>query len=242
MRALQRAAATAVALVLCASGAWAQDISDAGLIIWGAKLERLEYRTGDEGEQIGAYEGDAFIGTDEFKLRWEGEGEYDFDEEAFETLENQITGLIPISPFFDAKAGIRFNNPEGPDRTYAVLGVHGLAPQWFEIDADAFISQEGDVSGRIEAEYEGLITNRIILTPSIEVDFGFSHDREIGLGTGLRSVEIGARLSYDLLERNIAPYIGVHYEHLFGGTRALANNAGEDTEGVFAVIGLRLQL
>jgi len=121
-----------------------------------------------------------------------------------------------------------------------VIGIHGLAPQWFEIDADMFFSQEGDVSGRIEAEYEGLITNRIILTPSVEVDFGFSHDREIGLGSGIRSVEVGARLSYDLLERNISPYIGVHYEHLFGGTRALANSAGEDTESVFAVVGVRL--
>lgn len=236
----QRAAITA-AFVLCASGARAQDISDAGLIIWGAKLERLEYRYGDEGEKVAAYEGDAFVGTDEFKLRWEGEGEYELDEEVLETFENQFVGQIPISPFFDVKAGVRFDNPEGPDRVYGVIGIHGLAPQWFEIDADAFLSQEGDVSGRIEAEYEGLITNRLILTPSVEVDFGFSHDREIGLGTGIRSVEVGARLSYDLLERNISPYIGVHYEHLFGGTRALANAEGEDTEAVFAVAGIRLQ-
>ena len=239
MRAFKEAVLSA-AIVLGASGAHAQDISDAGLLIWGVKAERLEYRYGDEGEKIAAIEGDAFIGTDEFKLFYEGEGEYDLDEEAFETLENQVTGLIPISPFFDAKAGVRFENPEGPDRVYGVVGLHGLAPQWFEVDMDMFLSQEGDVSGRFEAEYEGLITNQIILTPSIEVDFGFSHDREIGLGSGLRSVEVGARLSYDLIDRAVAPYIGVHYEHLFGGTRALASSEGEDTEAVFAVAGIRI--
>jgi len=237
---LMRGAAMTAAIVLCASGARAQDISDAGLFLWGVKMDRLEYRHGDEDEKILAYEGDAFIGTDEFKLRWEGEGEYDTREKVRETFENQVTGMVPISPFFDAKAGVRFDNPEGPDRVYGVVGIHGLAPQWFEIDADMFLSQEGDVSGRLEAEYEGLITNRIILTPSVEVDFGFSHDREIGLGSGLRSVEVGARLSYDLVDRAIAPYIGVHYEHLFGGTRALANSDGEDTEAVFAVAGVRI--
>jgi len=232
--------AAMAALFLCASEARAQDISDAGFLIWGAKLERLEYRFGDEDAL--AYEGDAFIGTDEFKLRWEGEGEYATDEDVAETVENQITGLIPITPFFDAKAGLRFDTPEGPDRFYGVIGVHGLAPQWFEIDADAFLSEEGDVSGRIEAEYEGLITQRLILTPSIEIDFGLSHDREIGLGAGLRSMEVGARLGYDLLERNVAPYIGVHYEHLFGGTRGLARSEGEDTESLSFVAGIRLQL
>ncbi len=232
--------AVIAAIVLCASGARAQDISDAGLVVWGGKLERFEFRFGDEDEQIAAYEGDAFVGTDEFKVRWEGEGEYDLDEEVLEDFENQIVAQVPISTFFDAKAGVRFDNPDGPDRVFGVLGIHGLAPQWFEIDADAFLSQEGDISGRIEAEYEGLITQNILLVPSLEVDFGFSRDQEIGLGAGLRSIEVGARLSYDLLERNIQPYIGVHYEHLFGGTRGLTRAEGGDTEAIFAVAGVRL--
>jgi len=59
-----RGAAIAAAFVLCASGARAQDISDAGLFLWGVKFERLEYRHGDEDEKILAYEGDAFVGTD----------------------------------------------------------------------------------------------------------------------------------------------------------------------------------
>ncbi len=239
MSAVKRAALTA-AMILCASGAHAQDISDAGLLVWGGKLERLEYRFGDEGERVAAYEGDAFVGNDAIKFRWEGEGEYDLDEDVLEDFENQFVAQVPISTFFDAKAGVRFDNPDGPDRVFGVIGLHGLAPQWFEIDADAFLSQEGDISGRIEAEYEGLITQNILLVPSFEAEFGLSRDRATGQGAGLRSIEIGARLSYDLLERNIQPYIGVHYEHLFGGTRGLARAEGGDTETLFAVAGVRL--
>ena len=227
--------------VLFAGGARAQDISDAGLVYWGVQLEQLEYRFGENDVEVLAYDGDAFVGTDELKLRWQGEGEYELDEEVLETFENQLAVQIPVTPFFDAKAGIRYDTPEGPDRFYGVVGVHGLAPQWFEVDVDAFLSEEGDVSFRLDAEYEGLITNRLILTPSVEIDVGLSHDREIGLGAGLRSAEIGARLSYDLIDRAVSPYVGVHYEQLFGGTKNLAEAEGEDGSAFFVVAGVRLQ-
>lgn len=229
------------ALVLGTSGARAQDISDAGFVFWGAQLERAEYRYGDgEDDGILAAEGDAFVGTDEIKLRYAFEGEYGLDARVMEVNEHQLALQIPISTFFDAKAGVRLDAPEGPDRWYGVVGVHGLAPQWFEIDADAFVSETGDVSARFEAEYEGLITQRIILTPAIEIDVGLTDDKQIGAGSGLRSVEVGARLSYDLLERNVAPYIGVHYERLFGETEDLARDEGEDDDGFFVVAGVRL--
>lgn len=61
-----------------------------------------------------------------------------------------------------------------------ILGVHGLAPQWFEIDTDLFLS--GNPSFRLEAEYEALNINYWILTPSVEFDLPFADDHEIGIG------------------------------------------------------------
>jgi len=113
-----------------------------GLLIYGLQLEELEFRRGDEGEELFAWNGDAFVGTDEVKLRWLGEGEYDTATSKFEGLENRLVLQWPISPFFDMKAGFRVDTPNGPDRSYSVLGLTGLAPQWFEIDADFFVSEK----------------------------------------------------------------------------------------------------
>ncbi|MCB0127746.1 MAG: copper resistance protein B [Caldilineaceae bacterium] len=209
------------------------------LVFWGVSFEQLEYRFGDESDVL-AWHGDAFVGTDEWKVRLKSEGEYLEQESVFETLENQLTVQRPISAFFDAKAGIRFDTPEGVNRTYAVIGTHGLAPQWFEVDADVFVSDEGDVSARLDADYELLITNRVILTSAAEINVAFSDDEEIGVGSGLSDIEVGLRVSYDLVERDVAPYIGVHYERKFGKTADFAREEGEDTDEVFFVAGVRI--
>ena len=210
------------------------------VLIYGLQLEEFEYRRGDEGEDLLAWNGDAFVGTDEIKLRWLGEGEYDKGAGKFESLENRLVLQTPISTFFDIKGGIRLDTPKGPDRWYGVIGITGLAPQWFEIDADIFASETGDTSARLDVEYELLLTNYLILTPSAEVNLAFSDDREIGVGSGLNGVEAGARLSYDVIDRTFSPYLGLVYERKFGQTADFARDEGEDVEGWRVVLGARL--
>ena len=204
---------------------------------WGVQAEQLEYRVNDD-DDILAWDFDAFFGKDELRFVWRSEAEYDTDEGAFETLENQARLQFPVSDFFDAVVGARVDTPSGPDRAYGVLGLHGLAQQWFEVDADLFVSD--DPLFRFEVEYEGLITNRVILTPSVEVDLPFTDDKDIGAGAWGPKLEVGARLSYDLIDRAIAPYIGVHYERLFGKSGDLARDEGEDRDEIFFVVGTRI--
>ncbi|WP_404362770.1 copper resistance protein B [Marinobacter sp.] len=210
------------------------------LKVWGVQFEELEYRYSDDDEELVAWDADIFYGTDELKARWLTKGEYAIEEQAYEGLENQLVGQIPISKFFDAKAGVRFDTPEGPDRTYAVLGVAGLAPQWFEIDANLYLSDEGDTSADLDAEYELLFTNYWILAASLDATVAFSEDRDIGVGKGLVSTEAGLRLSYDLVDRAVSPYVGVVHERKYGDTADLAEAEGGSTEDWFAVIGARL--
>ena len=205
--------------------------------IWGIQAEQLEYRIGEESDVL-AWDFDAIAGTDELKFVWRSEAEFSFDEDAFETLENQARLQVPVSDFFDAVAGVRVDTPDGPDRLYGVLGLHGLAQQWFEVDADLFLSK--DPAARFEVEYEGLITNRITFVPSIELDLPFTDDEAIGAGAWGPKLEVGARFSYDLIDRAVSPYIGVHYERLFGETADLARDDGEDDDAVFFVIGTRI--
>jgi len=210
-----------------------------GLMIYGLQMEQLEYRRGDEGEKLAAWNGDAFVGTDEVKLRWLGQGEYDTKAKSFEKLENRLVLQAPVSDFFDVKGGVRLDTPKGTDRWYGVLGVTGLAPQWFEVDADFFVSETGDASARVDVEYELLLTNRLILTPSADINVAFSDDREIEIGAGVSGVELGARLSYDLVDRRLSPYLGVVYERKLGKTADFVRANDEDVEGWRAVIGTK---
>jgi len=205
--------------------------------IWGIQVEQLEYRIGDATD-VAAWDFDALYGTDELKLVWRSEAEYVIEEDGFEKLENQIRLQKPISDFFDAVVGFRADTPKGPDRFSGVIGVKGLAPQWFEVDLDLFVSDKPFV--RFEAEYEALITNRVILIPSIEIELPFTDDAARDIGAFGPKLELGARLSYDLIDRAVSPYIGVHYEQVFGETANRVSAAGEDTGAVFFVIGTRI--
>ncbi len=93
---------------------------------------------------------------------------------------------------------------------------------------------------RFEVDYEALITNRLILTPSIEIDLPLNDDKEIGKGGFGPTLEIGARLSYDLIDRAVSPYIGVHWERIFGESANLARAEGEESSSVYVVAGFRL--
>lgn len=145
----------------------------------------------------------------------------------------------PVARFFDAQAGVRHDFVRGADRTFGVVGVQGLAPYWFEIDAAIFISGDGDVSARLEAEYDLLLTQRLILQPRTEVNVAVQSVEEIGVGAGLSTAEIGARLRYEYT-RQIAPYIGVSWERSVGETADFARAGGENVGAVSAVGGVKL--
>lgn len=212
---------------------------------YGAQLEEWEYRAptdGGHGELL-AWHGDAFIGNDKIRFRWISEGEYILHEGEFEHAENRIVAQKPVSEFFDIKAGLRLDYyGGGKDRWYAVAGATGLAPQWFEVDADFFISETGGASARLDAEYELLFTNYLALIASAESTYAFAADRKAETGTRLNDLEAGVRLSYDWIDRSVAPYIGAVYEKKYGETAAMARAEGEKEEQWYWVIGVKLKL
>ena len=231
------AGAAVVAAALSVSPVSAQETN---FVYYGFQLEEFEHRIGDESEELLVWNGDAFVGTDELKLRWLGEGEYDTTARQFENMENMLVLQAPVSDFFDVKAGVRVDTPKGKSRLYGVVGLTGLLKQWIEVDADLFVSDKGDASARLDAEYELLLTNRITLTPSADLDVAFSDDRKMGVGSGFSTAEVGLRLSYDILDRALSPYIGVVWERKFGETADFAREEGEDTEAWLIAIGIKV--
>lgn len=200
-------------------------------------LERLEARIPTEGGSEGyLWDAQAFYGGDINRLviKTEGEGEFGGGTE---DAEIQALYSRAIGPFFDLQAGVRFD-PEPDTRSHAVIGVQGLAPYMFELDAALFLSDRGDITARIEAEYDQRITQRLILQPRIEAELSAQSIPERGLGAGFTKVEPGLRLRYEI-EREFAPYIGIEYEAKTGETADIARAAGEDPDGIKLLIGLR---
>src|SRR5690606_20338655 len=115
-----------------------------------------------------------------------------------EEAELQALYSRAFTPYFDFQTGLRQTyRPEG-DRTDLVVGVQGLAPYWFELDAAAFLSNKGELTARAEAEYDQRITQRLILQPRVEVNLSAEDIPELGIGAGLSTLQVGARLRYEI--------------------------------------------
>lgn len=202
------------------------------------KIDQLEYRKQD-GNDLLVWEGQGRIGNDENKLTLKTEGEYVRNADEFENAEVQVLYQRMISDFFDAQIGVRHDIKPDPSRSFGVIGINGLAPQWFETDASFFVSHKGDASLRLEAEYDILFTQRLVLEPSVEMNIAFSDDEKTGVGSGFSDVELGLRLRYEIT-REFAPYVGINWERKIGKTADFASEEGTDSNVFSLVAGIRI--
>ena len=200
------------------------------------KMNQNEVRFGAHGGYV--WEALAWVGTHTDKVFLKSDGETESGE-GLQAGEAQILYSWQISDFFDAQAGIRHDFHPDPTRTYAVFGLHGLAPYHIEIDAAVFLSERVDVSARLEAEYDLLITQRWVLQPLVEIDFSAQDVDELGIAAGPASLELGIRLRYELA-REFAPYVGIVYERDLFATEKLTLERGEDPKLWSLVAGIRL--
>lgn len=199
-------------------------------------VDRLEYRA-QKGANLYAWEGEGWIGGDVHRLAIKSEGEGEVGG-GLESAEVQALYSRAIDPWWNLVGGIRHDIRPQPRRTYATIGIEGLAPYWFEVEAQAFLSNKGDAHLRLEGSYDQRITQRLILQPAAEVNIAAQDVPELGVGSGLSDVELGLRLRYEFA-REFAPYIGVHWERKLGDTARYARAAGEGASATSLVMGIR---
>ncbi len=221
----------------CLSGAEIATASaeDDPLLLMGI-LDQLEMRD-TSGDNILSWSAQGWMGKDLRKLWVKTEGEHaggDTDEAELQFLYSKA-----IARYWDIQFGVRHDFEPSPSQSWAVIGVQGLAPYFFETDVAFFIGNSGRTALRFESEYELLLTQRLILTSEIEVNFYGQNDVDIGIGSGLSDLEVGLRLRYEI-RREFAPYIGVNWSKLFGTTKDFARIAGESTSEAQLVIGIRM--
>ncbi len=188
-----------------------------------------------DNETVGAWDAQGWIGGDYNRFWWKSEGA--LTDGNFEDAEIQALYSRNISRFWDAQVGVRYDlEPKG--ETYGVIGLQGLAPYFFEVDAAAFVSSSGEVSARFDATGELLFTQRLILKPGVAFDFFAERDRSRQIGSGLSTAEFSAQLRYEFT-RELAPYVELAYQKAYGETADFQRAAtGSDDDTVFK-IGLR---
>ncbi|QBM78223.1 copper resistance protein B (plasmid) [Sphingomonas sp. AAP5] len=197
-------------------------------------LAEYQARKGGDGYR---WDGEAWIGGDINRLTLKSEGEGTFGK-PLEAAEVQALYSRALDPYWNLQAGVRYDFKPNPSRTYATVGIEGLAPYWFDVEGALFLSDKGDVLGRAEAWYDERVTQFFVLQPRVEANFSAQDVQRDGIGSGLTDLELGLRLRYEK-SREFAPYIGVSWERQFGDTARFTRARGDDTGGFSFVAGVR---
>jgi copper resistance protein B len=217
----------------------------------------------DAGHMVHDHAINAFVLVDEFEWRrdassssgrvsldakgWVGQ---DVDRVWFRTEGDVAQGTVQgarahllygraIARWWDVVAGVRQDWRPGATQTWAAVGVQGLAPYFFEVEATAYVGAGGHSHVRLETDYDLLLTNRLILQPTVEVEVVGQHDLDRRVAPGLSSGEVGLRLRYEF-RREFAPYVGVIWSRRFFGTAALAAASGRATASRALTVGGRV--
>ncbi|WP_201344242.1 copper resistance protein B [Thiohalobacter sp. COW1] len=206
-------------------------------------IEQLEYRleADDASDHLG-WEAQGWVGKDFHKFWWKQEGEAVFEGTDEGESETDLLYSRLITPFWNLQAGVQYANGwEGgsyEDRWSAVAGVQGLAPYKFELDNALYLSEDGDVTVEFEGEYDLRITQRLVLQPRAELAVAAQDISERSLGAGLTDVSLDLRLRYEI-RREFAPYVGIRYRTLTGETEDIADAAGQESDFLYFMGGLR---
>jgi copper resistance protein B len=224
--------------VLCVPGAASAQLMDNAIYTF-VRLGEAEYVSHSTADPF-AYNADGWIGGDYTRVWFRAQGEHGRESEG--AVEAQVLYSRLVRPFWDLQIGARLDvlyGDESATRSLLAVGFQGLAPYWFEVESFVFVSDGGDVSARFEAMYDLPITQRLILEPEVSVDVAVQEVPEFAVGSGLSSLEIGARLRYEIV-REFAPYVGWIYEGRFGGSADFSREAGEPARYGSFIAGIRM--
>jgi len=200
------------------------------------QFDRIEWRD-IAGADAGAWDAHAWYGGDYDKIWFKTEGTQvrgRTEDGRAELLWDRI-----VARWWSLQVGARQDFGASPSRTWVALGMQGLAPYWFDVDATIYIGDAGRTAARFQVQYDLLFTQRLILRPELEANVYGKNDPERGFGSGVSDLEFGLRLRYEI-RREFAPYIGLTWNRAFGETADMVRAAGEHASELRAVAGVRV--
>lgn len=203
--------------------------------------DRLEYSSISGPDPV-VWDIQGYIGKEYHKFWYKAEGEALTAEKEGE-MEFEALYSRAITAYFDLQAGIRYellyDGTGNRSRALGVIGLQGLAPYFFEVDGSLMVSEAGDISAGLEAEYDLPITQRFFGQPRLETNIAVQEVEEFGVGSGVNNVRLGFRLRYEI-RREFAPYVGVSWNRKLGETADFARLEGEGVSSFGLLGGLRM--
>jgi copper resistance protein B len=198
-------------------------------------LDHLEGWDTGSGQSL-HWEVETWMGTDLDRLWLRSDGERVQGHTQAATLE--VLYGRSVATWWDVLVGVRHDPQPGDSRSYAALGVRGLAPQRVGIEATAYVGGQQRTAARLSVEYDLLFTNRLVLQPQVQVELHGRDDPARGIGSGFSHGEAALRLRYEITRR-LAPYLGLVYQRSFGDTASIRRALGDPVDDLSAVLGLR---
>lgn len=189
-----------------------------------------------DGNTLAPYDIEGWFGNTFERMVLEAEGEIESGD--ITKARTELLWGHAIAAFWDSRLGIRHDSGEGPDRTWLAAGIAGLAPYRFEIDVTAYLADSSRTALRVDASYDMLLSQRLILQPRLELNLYGEDDPARGLGSGLANAAVALRLRYEY-RRELAPYVGLEWVGHYGETRDILRAGGRDTRDTRLMLGLR---
>lgn len=199
-------------------------------------LDKLEYVHGDQTDSV-LWDGRIRLGYDMNKLWIRSEGQRSHGKTT--DADAELLWGHTYAAYWDVVTGVRHDFGSGPTRDWAAIGIQGLAPYKFDVEATAYAGPSGRAALRLKSAYDLLLTQRMIFTPEFDANLYTKDDVERGIGSGLADTSLGMRLRYEI-RREFAPYIGADYVQKYGKTADMARTSGDPAHDLRWVAGVRI--
>jgi len=212
-------------------GEFGKPVMMGSLPTWGVSVDDLGYQFEEDAVN---FEIEGWYGDDSNRLRVRTEGSVATkNDKDIESL-SSLAYWQPLSIFWNGEAGIAYNTEN--DKSALMAGIVGTAPYFIETDARAYVYTDGQVQLDLGAEYEWRLDQHWVVIPEAELTVFSKDDTDNNITKGFNELETEVRLTYEMLSRQLSPYVGFSYETALSDARDLRrqNNKDVDTSSVTA--------
>ena len=185
------------------------------------------------------------IGSDEHKIVIQAH--MDKHQAEYAQYDAKVLYSRMISDFWDIQAGLGYGSEKVKldhqstdieETLSGVVGLHGLAPYFFETNAYLYLGQDDFVGLSLETERDVLLTQKLILKPYLEMHMLFNDASKYAQKTGLSQATLGLETRYEI-SKKIMPYIDIAYEYNKGNEATPWQEAAAADQGWLYGAGLR---